>query len=112
MKVRPIAEMVLVKKHEEKTKSGLIVPGASDVDSPLEGRLYEVVRAGPGRMSEQGTRIPPEVSEGDLVAFRRNIKDHGAWTDPEDGVQYILVEAGKIACVVERRGSASAGEQN
>lgn len=96
-KVEPVADMVVVTKHEMQ-HSPLYLPGSDDVDSPLWSRLYKVVAVGPGRVSEHGVRIEPDIKPGDIVAFRRAVKDHGSWKDGDD--QYVLVEQGKIACRV------------
>lgn len=49
----------------ETTVGGMLRPGAQD-ERPAEGVVLAV---GPGRMTEFGHRIPPEVKAGDLISF-------------------------------------------
>ena len=61
-----IADRVLVRPLDvETTVRGMARPGAQD-ERPREGL---VVLVGPGRVTEWGHRVRPEVSAGDLVAF-------------------------------------------
>lgn len=65
--VRPLADRVVVKPLEEseEMRGGLYIPDTAK-EKPQQG---EIVAAGPGKMSEDGERIPLELSEGDRVLF-------------------------------------------
>lgn len=64
MKTQAIADRILVRPIEVKaTVRGISRPGAV---RPMEG---VVLLVGPGRITEFGHRIAPEIQEGDLVAF-------------------------------------------
>ena len=58
-KFRPLHDRVVVKRidAEEKTKGGIIIPDTAK-EKPQEG---EVVAVGPGRLTEDGKRVAPEV---------------------------------------------------
>ena len=67
MKLRPLADKILVKvlEAEEKTKGGIIIP-----DSAKEERTEgEVVALGKGKILDNGDVKPFEVKEGDRVIF-------------------------------------------
>jgi chaperonin GroES len=66
-RVRPLGDRVVVKRLEEeqKTRGGLIVPDTAK-EKPQQA---EVVAVGPGRISEEGKRVPPDVKKGDKVLF-------------------------------------------
>ena len=67
--MQPLADRVLVKpiEREETTKSGIILPDTAK-EKPQEG---EVLAVGPGKVSEEGKRIPMEVKKGDIVVYAR-----------------------------------------
>ena len=65
-KIRPLGDRVVVQAMtQEKSKSGIIIPDTAK-EKPQQG---EVVAVGPGRLSESGDRLEPEVKEGDVVLF-------------------------------------------
>ena len=67
MKVRPLQDRVLVKRVESETRSagGIIIPDTAK-EKPLEGI---VIAVGAGKRLEDGSRVAPEVKEGDRVLF-------------------------------------------
>ncbi len=67
MKVRPLGDRVLVKRlqPEEVKKGGIIIPDTAK-EKPQKGIVIEV---GPGKLDEQGKRMPMEVKKGDKVLF-------------------------------------------
>ena len=68
-KLHPLADRVLVKpmEKEEKTKSGIYLPDTAK-EKPQEG---EVLAVGPGKMSDDGKRIPLDVKVGDTVLYAK-----------------------------------------
>jgi len=69
MKLQPMADRVLVRpiEREEMTKSGIYLPDTVK-EKPQEG---EVIAVGPGKMSEDGKRIEPDVKVGDMVLYAK-----------------------------------------
>jgi chaperonin GroES len=68
-KLQPLADRVLVKpvEKEEKTKSGIYLPDTAK-EKPQEGKVLAV---GPGKMSDDGKRIPPDLKVGDTVIYAK-----------------------------------------
>ncbi len=69
MNLEPMADRVILKpiEREEVTKGGIVLPDTVK-ERPQEG---EVVAVGPGRLSEDGKRIPLEVKKGDRVIYSK-----------------------------------------
>ena len=69
MKFRPLHDRVLIEvlDSEEKTAGGLIIPDTAK-EKPQEGK---VVAVGPGKIADDGKRIPTEVSVGDIVVYSK-----------------------------------------
>ncbi|MDP2726149.1 MAG: co-chaperone GroES [Dehalococcoidia bacterium] len=69
VKLRPLGDRVVVRpsEKEEVTKSGIVLPDTAK-EKPQEG---EVVAVGPGKIGEDGKRLPMEVKEGDKVLFAK-----------------------------------------
>jgi chaperonin GroES len=68
-KLQPLADRVLVRpiEKEEKTKSGIYLPDTAK-EKPQEG---EVLAVGPGKMSDDGKRIPLDLKVGDKVIYAK-----------------------------------------
>ena len=68
-KLRPLGDRAVVPpiEKEEVTKSGVVLPDTAK-EKPQEG---EVVAVGPGKLGEDGKRLPMEVKEGDKVLFAK-----------------------------------------
>jgi len=65
-KIRPLGDRVVVQAlTQETSKSGIIIPDTAK-EKPQQGK---VVAVGPGRLSESGDRLEPEVKKGDTVLF-------------------------------------------
>ncbi len=69
VKLQPLADRLVVKpsQREEVTRSGIVLPDTAK-EKPQEG---EVVAVGPGRLSDDGKRIPMDVKVGDIVLFAK-----------------------------------------
>ncbi len=68
-KLQPLGDRVLVKPiaKEEKTKSGIYLPDTAK-EKPQEG---EVIAVGPGKVDDNGKRIPMDLKVGDLVIYAK-----------------------------------------
>ena len=68
-KLQPLADRVLVKpiEKEEKTKSGIYLPDTAK-EKPQEG---EIMAVGPGKMTDDGKRIPLDLKVGDRVIYAK-----------------------------------------
>jgi len=69
IKLQPLADRLVVKpiEREEVTKGGIVLPDTAR-EKPQEG---EVLAVGPGRLSEDGKRIPMDVKKGDIVIYAK-----------------------------------------
>lgn len=67
MKIRPLDDRVLVKplEAEEKTQGGIVLPDTAK-EKPQKGKITAV---GPGKLLENGERMPLSVKVGDLILF-------------------------------------------
>ncbi|HWR92107.1 MAG TPA: co-chaperone GroES [Desulfobacterales bacterium] len=95
MKIRPMNDRILVVRVEEekKTAGGIIIPDTAK-EKPQEGR---VVAAGPGKMSDDGKRIPMEVKKGDRVLFSK----YAGSEIKIDGVEHIFMREEDILGILE-----------
>ena len=95
MKVRPLADRILVKREEasETVRGGIIIPDTAK-EKPQEGK---VVAVGPGRIDEDGKRIPLEVKKGDRILM-------GKYSGTEvkiDGDEHIIMREDDVLAVIE-----------
>ena len=85
MNVQPLADRILVRRIEESEtiRGGIIIPDTAK-EKPQEG---EVVAVGPGRLTDEGKRIAPEVKKGDRVLIGKY-----SGTDVKiDGNEYVIL---------------------
>lgn len=94
MKVRPLADRILVKREEasETVRGGIIIPDTAK-EKPQEGK---VVAAGPGRVDDKGVRVPMDVQVDDVVIFSK----YGGTEVRYNGKDYLLLNARDILAVV------------
>ena len=69
MNIQPLADRVVVKqlKEEEVTASGIVLPDTVDKEKKTEG---EIMAIGPGKLLDNGSRAPMDVSVGQKVLFK------------------------------------------
>ncbi|RCK79113.1 MAG: Heat shock protein 60 family co-chaperone GroES [Candidatus Ozemobacter sibiricus] len=70
MNLKPLNDRVIVKPKEalEKSKGGVILPDTASKEKPIEGK---VIAVGPGKMTDNGNRIPLEVKKDQNVIFSK-----------------------------------------
>ena len=68
----PLGDRVLISpldaKGEQKTASGIILPGKENNEKHERGTI---LATGPGRLSSDGKRLAMEIKKGDTVLFKR-----------------------------------------
>ena len=97
MKVKPLSDRVLVLRIDEdaKTSGGIIIPDTAK-EKPQEGK---VVAAGPGRLDENGKRIPMAVKKNDRILFGKY-----AGTEIQiEGVEHIIMREDDILGILEKK---------
>ena len=95
MKLKPLNDRVIVTREEkeQKTAGGIIIPDTAK-EKPQEGKI---VAAGPGKLDDNGKRIPMEVKKGDRILFSKY-----AGTEIKiDGVEHIFMKEDDILAVVD-----------
>ena len=87
---QPLGDRVVIKPQDEEevTKSGLVLPDTAK-EKPQEG---EVVAVGPGRVSDDGTRIKMEIKKGDKVVYSK----YAGTEFEEDDEDYLIVRESDI----------------
>ncbi|MCK4697371.1 MAG: co-chaperone GroES [Dehalococcoidia bacterium] len=92
MKLQPLGDRVVVRPsdEEEVTKGGIILPDTAK-EKPQRGVIIAV---GPGRLDEEGKRVPMEVKKGDKVIYS---KYAGSEIKQDDEEVLILRESDILA---------------
>jgi len=96
MKIKPLNDRILVLRigQEEKTSGGIIIPDTAK-EKPQEGR---VVAVGPGKVDDNGRRIPLDVKTDDRVLFGKY-----AGTDIKiDGVEHLIMRENDVLGIIEK----------
>ena len=80
----PLGERVIVQpiELEQQTKGGIFLPDTAK-EKPQEGK---VIAVGPGRVADDGSRIPMELASGDRVIYSKF-----AGTEYKDGDDEYLI---------------------
>lgn len=95
--LKPLADHVVVEvvTKEEKTASGIYLPDTASKEKPQTGK---VVAVGAGKITENGTRVAPEVKVGDKVVFAKYV---GAEVKL-DGKDYLILSERDIYAVFDK----------
>ncbi len=94
MKLKPLSDRIVIKPAaaEEKTKGGIILPDTAK-EKPVVG---EVVAVGPGKVSDDGKKVPMEVKVGDKVLY-------GKYSGTEvtvEGEEYLIMREADVFAIV------------
>jgi chaperonin GroES len=94
MKIRPLADRIVIKrtKEEEKSKGGIIIPDTAK-EKPVEGT---VIAVGAGKILKDGKVRPCDVKTGDKVLF-------GKYSGTEiklDGEEHILLREDDVLAIL------------
>lgn len=94
MKLVPLGEKVIIKRleAEETTAGGIVLPDSAR-ERPRQGRVLSV---GDGRLMRDGTRISPQIVEGDRVLFSSYSGDEVV----VDGEELLIISEDEILAVV------------
>ncbi|HQT93422.1 MAG: co-chaperone GroES [Thermoanaerobaculaceae bacterium] len=96
MNVRPLHDRVLLRRLEEKevVKGGIIIPDTAK-EKPQEA---EVIAVGPGKLDDNGKRMPIDVKKGDRVLV-------GKYSGSDikiDDQEYLIAREDEILGVLEK----------
>ncbi|MDO5676089.1 MAG: co-chaperone GroES [Propionibacteriaceae bacterium] len=94
--IKPLEDRILIQPLEATTQtaSGIYIPDTAK-EKPQEGK---VIATGPGRIDDNGNRVPLDVAEGDVVIFSK----YGGTEVKYDGNEYLLLNARDILAVVSK----------
>jgi chaperonin GroES len=92
--IKPLEDRIVVKsvEAEQTTASGLVIPDTAK-EKPQEG---EVLAIGPGRIDDNGNRVPLDVTVGDRVIYSK----YGGTEIKHDGEEYLILSARDVLAVV------------
>src|SRR3990170_84522 len=94
-KLIPLGDRIVIKPvvQEEVLASGIVIPDTAK-EKPQQG---EVIAAGPGRLDDNGKRVPMEVKVGDRVLYAK-------YTGQEIKIEqeeYIVLSEKDVLCKVQ-----------
>ena len=94
--IKPLEDRIVIKQveAEQVTSSGLVIPDTAK-EKPQEG---EVVAVGPGRIDDNGNRVPLDVAVGDVVIYSK----YGGTEVKYRGEEYLILSARDILAIVEK----------
>ena len=94
--IKPLEDRIVVKPldAEQTTASGLVIPDTAK-EKPQEGK---VIATGPGRIDDNGNRVPLDVAVDDVVIFSK----YGGTEVKYDNKELLLLNARDILAVVTK----------
>jgi len=94
-KLVPLGDRLVIKAvvQEEVLASGIVIPDTAK-EKPQQGEVLEV---GPGRVDDDGKRIPMDVKKGDRVLYAR----YAGQEIKIDREEYIVLAEKDVLCKVE-----------
>ena len=92
--VKPLADRVVVLplEEEEQMRGGLYIPDTAK-EKPQSGKIVAV---GPGKLSDEGVRIDPDVEVGQTVLY-------GKYSGTEvtvEGDEYLILRESDILAII------------
>lgn len=92
--ITPLEDRIVIKavEAEQTTASGLVIPDTAK-EKPQEGIVTAV---GPGRVDDNGNRVPLDVAVGDKVIFSK----YGGTEVKYGGEDLLILSARDILAVV------------
>ncbi len=94
--IKPLEDRVVVQANEAETTtaSGIVIPDTAK-EKPQEGTVMAV---GPGRVDDNGQRIPLDVEVGDVVLYSK----YGGTEVRYHGEEYLVLSARDVLAVVQK----------
>ncbi|MFH1662790.1 MAG: co-chaperone GroES [Chloroflexota bacterium] len=93
IKIQPLADRVVIRpiKREEVTKGGIVLPDTIK-ERPVEG---EVLAVGPGRLADDGKRVPMDIKVGDVILYTK----YGGTEIKVDDEELIILNESNILAI-------------
>ena len=94
--IKPLEDRIVIKQvdAENTTASGLVIPDTAK-EKPQEG---EVIAVGPGRVDDNGNRIPIDVAVGDRIIYSK----YGGTEVKFGADEFLVLSARDVLAVVVR----------
>ncbi|WP_105567045.1 co-chaperone GroES [Microbacterium halophytorum] len=94
--IKPLEDRIVIQQveAEQTTASGLVIPDTAK-EKPQEGK---VVAVGPGRVDDNGNRVPVDVAVGETVLYSK----YGGTEVKFGADEYLVLSARDVLAVVER----------
>lgn len=93
-KLRPLDDRLVVEVVEESnvTASGIVLPDSAK-EKPQKGK---VIAVGPGKMTDDGKRVPLDVQVGDMILFTK----YGPTEVKVDGQELTFLQQSDVLAVL------------
>ena len=94
--IKPLEDRIVVQANEAETTtaSGLVIPDTAK-EKPQEGTVLAV---GPGRVDDNGNRVPLDVKVGDVVLYSK----YGGTEVKYAGEEYLVLSARDVLAIIEK----------
>ena len=94
--IKPLEDRIVIQQVEAETTtaSGLVLPDTAK-EKPQEGQVLAV---GPGRIDDNGNRVPVDVAVGDVVIYSK----YGGTEVKYGGDEFIILSSRDILAIVEK----------
>ena len=94
--IKPLEDRIVIRQleAEQVTASGLVIPDTAK-EKPQEG---EVVAVGPGRIDDNGNRVPLDISVGDVVIYSK----YGGTEVKYGADEYLVLSARDVLAIIEK----------
>jgi chaperonin GroES len=96
LKLRPLEDRIVVEGSDEMEThvSGLIIPDTVSKEKPQKGK---VIAVGPGKVDNNGKRVPMEVKAGDTILFTK----YGPSEVKVEGKELLILNQSDVLAVLE-----------
>ena len=94
--IKPLEDRIVIQQVEAETTtaSGLVLPDTAK-EKPQEGKVLAV---GPGRVDDNGNRVPVDVAVGDVVIYSK----YGGTEVKYGGDEFTILSSRDILAIVEK----------
>ena len=95
MSIKPLSDHILLEPlREEKKKGGIILPDTVDKERPEKAK---VIAVGPGKINEDGKRVPIDLKRGQTVLFKK----YGPDEIKVDDKEYLIAREEDILAIID-----------
>jgi len=93
--LKPLSDHVVIEPmKEEKRQGGIILPDTVEKEKSEKGK---VIAVGPGKMGEDGKRMPMELKKGNVVVFTK----YGPNEVKVGGKEYLIAREEDILAILD-----------